>query len=163
MKHGDVVGRVEGVSDRKQPDRYEEDVLRSVERMLRATPPRYLVGLSRVVLRDAGGLRRKERLTRKRLEHKGRVRMGEYHHAVRGSQARIELFVDEILYQDSQPWLLRLRLMRDLFLAATLFHEIGHHIQAAIEPEYADKERTADSWRNQLTKRFFRSEHACFM
>jgi hypothetical protein len=136
-----------------------------VERMLESVPPRYLFGLKEVVLTNKAGLSRKRR--RSVSKSRGRkVKQAEarglYHAAWKGQQAWIEIFVDNTLnfYQKrSWRWLLHLGFFRESDLGGVLFHEIGHHIDATIRPEFREKEDIADDWSIRLRRAWFRNEH----
>jgi len=40
-----------------------------------------------------------------------------------------------------------------------LFHEIGHHIDATIRPEFREKEDVADTWSKKLLRTYFRERY----
>src|SRR5687767_5381295 len=103
------------------------DVRPLIERLLTEVPPRFLVGLGKVVLRDETGLVKREKQRRKSLgRRKGQVILGLYHRSWAGRKAHIELFVDRI-YEDWPSWLLRLPPIREVVIGSVLFHEVGHH------------------------------------
>lgn len=56
-------------------------------------------------------------------------------------------------------WLLKLRLLRNLLIADTLFHELGHHIHKVQRPEHREQEDVADDWGNRLSREYVRREH----
>jgi hypothetical protein len=135
-----------------------------VERMLESVLPRYLFGLKEVVLTNKTGLSRKRR--RSVSKSRGRkVKQAEarglYHAAWKGQQAWIEIFVDNALniYQKgSWRWLLHFGYFRESELGGVLFHEVGHHIDATIRPEFREKEDIADDWSTRLCRAWFRNE-----
>ena len=49
--------------------------------------------------------------------------------------------------------------MREWCYANVLFHEMGHHIDATVLPEYREKEDVADSWIYKLYVPFFRKKY----
>src|SRR5712672_1489706 len=114
------------------------DVKATVSRMLGAVPSRYLVGLRTVVLTNTHALspRRKKG---KIPSHKRRIRADEcnglYHHAFRGDPPWIEIFVDNI-FRNAPSFVVRLALFREILLAKTLYHELGHHVHATQAPEH---------------------------
>jgi hypothetical protein len=128
------------------------DVRGSVERLLLGIPSKYLIGLDAVILRDTGGFTRSER--KKSQKDPTRALLGCYHRARRVTPPRIHLFVDNILDDGGSLWL-RIPLIRDILLAKTLFHEVGHHIQEHIAPEYRERETTADAWSMRLSAHYF--------
>jgi hypothetical protein len=48
-----------------------------------------------------------------------------------------------------------------VLVAPVLFHEIGHHIQAAIRPEFQEREDVADRWQVKLETIHYRKERPC--
>ncbi|MDR3739031.1 MAG: hypothetical protein P4L40_08415 [Terracidiphilus sp.] len=137
----------------------------TVEKMLASVPPKYLNGLSEVVLTNTAGLPRK--LRRSVTKSRGRkVRIvearGLYHQAWHGKPAWIEIFVDNALGPPPGGWL-RWLWLRGLFreggLSEVVFHEIGHHIHATVRPEHREKEDVADVWKLRLVRNYFRQRH----
>ena len=128
----------------------------SVERLLSDVPTKYLAGLGSVLLRDSGSLTRSERQKRERRPSSSLL--GTYYHAKGATPPQIHLFVDKILPGWS-PRVLRLPIILDVLLARPLFHEIGHHIQARIEPEHRDPEVVATEWSNKLAGAFMRRRY----
>lgn len=138
------------------------DVEALVSRMLASVPSKYLNGLSEVVLTNSSGLSRK----RRRSVTKARGRKvqiveagGLYHPAWQGSTPWIELFVDNILKRWQSGIWLKLGFFRESLIGDVLFHEIGHHIHATVQPEHRDKEDVADFWKVRLERIYARSRH----
>ncbi len=129
--------------------------------MVSSVSPKYLVGLDRVVLTNAGGLnhsRRKQKTwSRKRKTAIAQSR-GLYHESWRGAPAWIELFVDNIVGQLPRP-LIRIPILRDAAFAEVIFHEIGHHINKAIAPTHREREDVADSWSTSLGRHYFKRKY----
>ena len=137
------------------------DFKATVEVLLHAIPPTYLVGLGSVVLADAAGLNR----SRKRAKTWSRERkvgirecLGLYHCKWQGQPAWIELFVDNII-SSSPAGLWWIRPLREREIGQTLYHEIGHHIHATQAPRYREREDVADEWSTCLTKHFVQRRH----
>jgi hypothetical protein len=140
------------------------DVSSLVERMLGFVPPRYLLGLRDVVLTNKIGLSR----ARRRSVTKSRGRKvkilqarGLYHPAWKGERAWIEIFVDSTFagYEKGLwRWLLLFGYFQENELGGVLFHEIGHHIDATLRPEYREKEDIADDWSKKLMREWLRKE-----
>lgn len=140
--------------------RYQEfksrvDYAGTVELLLRYVPAKYLAGLHCVLLRDSGGLTRSEKV---RARKSRRGILGQYCRATQGQQAQIHLFVDQIARYWPAP-LLWWRRSREYLLADALYHEIGHHIDAQIAPEYRDRELTAEDWRGRLTLEYLQHRY----
>jgi hypothetical protein len=131
-----------------------------VQKLIRSVPEKYLRGLDCVVLTNQSGLSRRDRLgkvTSRGRRHPQSGVTGRYHHAQRGEKAWIELFVDKIEEGTSRiSWV---PLLREIFFGMVLFHEIGHHIDYTVKPEFREKENVADDWAKKLYGNFFRREH----
>ncbi len=135
------------------------------EKLIASVPSRYLHGLSRVVLTNAGELPRK--LRRKMTKSRGkkvriRTARGLYHQAWHGKPAWIEIYVDNTLsFYKRGVWrlLLYLAYFRESELGKVLFHEVGHHIDATVRPEFRESEDIADDWSTKLGRDWFRKNH----
>lgn len=132
-----------------------------VEQLLRAVPPKYLVGLKTVLLTNRGALTRDQR-RQKVFGRKGKYALAEargaYFRATNSSSAYVLLMVDNILGAWSS-WLLRVPYFRYSVLSETLYHEIGHHIHAVHQPVYDGEENVAESWRRKLNGIFIRRRY----
>jgi hypothetical protein len=118
-----------------------------VARLLSTVPAKYTIGLDSIVLTNQSGTPRRQRLgkvtSRGRRQPQGRV-LGRYHCARPDSPAWIELYVDKICAEIAiHPWV---PMGRTACYAQVLFHEIGHHVDATIRPEFREKEDVADDW-----------------
>ena len=51
------------------------------------------------------------------------------------------------------------RFYREMLFGDVLFHEIGHHIRATVQPEFREKEDVADGWKLRLTRQYTRFRH----
>ena len=130
---------------------------RLVQDLLKAVPPRYLVGLKTIILTNqAAGTRAQKR--QKLWSRNRKIRLadalGYYSAATRSSQATIVLHVDSIL-KGMRPWELRAPLLCYEPLATVLYHEIGHHIHAEHKPVHEGKENVAENWSGKLSGRFY--------
>lgn len=147
-----MVQIVENYKDYKPPT----FVRRSIERMLRSVPDKYLAGLGAIVLTNTASFSRKDR--RKKLKSRGRKvalrqSLGTYSRAWKGEKAWIELHVDNIL--ETAPRIsIVFPFIQDMILGDTLWHEIGHHIHKTQVPEFREREDVADTWLKKL-----RTEH----
>ena len=134
-----------------------------IERMLASVPPKYLVGLSEVVLTNSTGLSREMR--RSVTKARGRkVRIvearGLYRQAWQGKPAWIQIFVDNTLKGWEKGRWLNLSILRDILFGDVVFHEVGHHIHYTTCPEYREKEDVADTWMRKLKKQYLRRKYA---
>ncbi|MGB6728791.1 MAG: hypothetical protein WBE74_23060 [Terracidiphilus sp.] len=137
------------------------DVKSAVERMVASVPPKFLVGLSEVVLTNTAGLpRRRRRSVTKSRGKKLKIiqAAGLYHASINNRPAWIDIFVDRTLvgWRKGGFWWL---LPRELELQEIVFHEIGHHIHEAIRPEFRECEDVADVWKLHLSRSYFRKQH----
>ena len=57
------------------------------------------------------------------------------------------------------PLLLRSKFIADVFLAKTVFHEVGHHLDATIGSPSRTGEQAADSWSDILRRQYFRKQY----
>lgn len=131
------------------------DFTRSVGRLLRSVPSKYLTGLDSVILRDSSGLTREER--KKSGADSGKLPKGAYYRGSGSTPPRIHLFIDNMAQWSKRP--LQLPVMRDFIIAKTLFHELGHHIQDRIEPRHKSHEAAAKEWARELTSSFLRDQY----
>lgn len=126
-----------------------------------ALQPKYLIGLEEIVLRDASGFTRQE--MKQTTRSRGRKVLinecrGLYYARTPRQGAMIVLFIDNIIGK-LPLWVFRVPLFRDILLARTLFHEIGHHIHSHMHPEYKDSEAVANHWRQTIRREYFRKRY----
>jgi hypothetical protein len=153
--HPDVVERYTGYTP-------PFDVTALTGKLLASVPSRYLHGLSRIVLTNAGDLSRKlRRQVTKSRGRKVKVRetRGLYHPASKNEPAWIEIFVDNTLRAWERGWWLKLRYLREELIGDILFHEIGHHIHFVVRPEYRETEDVADVWKVRLSRNYSRKAY----
>lgn len=135
------------------------DVTSLIVRMAESVPPKYLVGLSEIVLTDQGELPRNRRRS-VTYSRKKKVRItntcGLYHPAWKRERPWIEIFVDAILKPWEKGLWLKIPFLRETELGEVLFHEIGHHIHCSVCPEYREKEDVADVWKVRLQRNYAR-------
>jgi hypothetical protein len=136
-------------------------VVKVVRRLLAGVPNQYLRGLDCVVLTNLSGQPRRKRLG-KVTSRGGRIEKsrvaGLYHGKWKGQSPWIELYVDQILRRWPR-WTLRIPFLRDVAIAETFYHELGHHVHLFIRPEYREKEDVADDWQRKFMKTFLRGEY----
>jgi hypothetical protein len=132
------------------------NVRTTVERLLRSVPAQYISGISMVILTDTGTMTSARKKGKVRSDGRKLV-LGEawalYHPKDSAREARIEIFVDNILSYWS-PRVLRIPLFRDQALAKVLFHEIGHHICHAVVPCGGSPEKAAERWCRKLSRTY---------
>src|ERR1051326_235774 len=143
-------------------ERYEKTkprpwLRRTVERMVKSVPREHLIGLESIVLSESSFL------TSKKLRVDGRTVpenkcLSFYHLATKDRKAWIELIVDNI-GGEYPTWLRRAPLVRDLPLSKTLFHEIGHHIEARSLRGAPSTEPEAEKWEIALARPYFKRRY----
>jgi len=136
------------------------NVLKTLHRLLRTVPGKYLRGLDCIVLTNEAGMSRKDRVgrvwSRRRKFDKSRV-LGRYHGSSRDCPY-IELRVDKIISSLNGTFL-RIPLLREIGFGSVLFHELGHHIHHKICPQHEEKEDVADQWAKKLIGNFIRKQY----
>lgn len=138
------------------------DVAAAIVKMLDPIPPKYLSGLSEIVLTNTAGLPRKLRrsMTKSR---KRKVRtaeaLGLYFQEWKGQPAWIKIYVNNVLRNWESGFWLKLRFLREMLLGDVLFHEIGHHIHRTVRPEFREREDVADEWKTKLQRHQFAFQH----
>lgn len=131
------------------------DVSKVVDRLLSGVRSDYLVDLKTVVLLNTGNLSKRIRQGTSSKTHRT---VGRYHLKSKESPAWIELFVDHLLC--GFPHICRRSsFFQDLYIASTLFHEIGHHIHYTKAPQYKEKEDVADVWGRKLNHHYSRRRY----
>ena len=132
-----------------------------VESLLLEVPAKYLTGLGIVVLTNSDNGNRKKR-RQKTLSRGRKVAVkdcrGLYLQQWQGRDARIELFIDNIVGY-LPHWLLTVPFLRNLIFGQVLFHEIGHHIHYTCAPEYREREDVANSWGKKLGRSYIRRKY----
>jgi hypothetical protein len=130
----------------------------TVNRLLDSLPPGYLSGLGIIVLTDAELVGRgKTRRVRGRKHNRNKC-LGFYHARTRGEAAWIELVADNIVAGLPRP-LSRVQFIRDIVVSQTLFHEIGHHLDATLGSGAPSGEAAAEDWCRRLSRMHFRKRY----
>jgi hypothetical protein len=138
------------------------DVAATVEKMLETVPPKFLNGLSEIVLTNTATLPRK--LRRSVTKSRGRkVKQAEarglYFQEWNNQPAWIQIYVDNTLRNWERGLWLKLSYFREQVLGNVLFHEIGHHIHKTLRPEFREREDVADEWKTKLRRNQFGLQH----
>src|SRR5882762_160352 len=134
------------------------DFKQVVETLLAYVPPKYLVGLKKIILTNSSALSRDQR-KQKTWSRNHKVRLsecrGSYFRATKSSSATVWLYVDNIVRHEP-AWIARVPLLRYMEPSNVLYHEIGHHIHATSKPAYKECEDVAEEWRRKLLGNFAR-------
>ena len=133
------------------------NVVKTVDRLLKGIPNRYLGNLHKVIIIDSNNLSNKYR--KKKVRSSGKTLnykdcYGFYYEAWRGRPAYIELIIDNI-FKFCPKVLAKIPILYNYLISETLYHELGHHIQRYHKPIFKEKENVADSWSSWLLKYFF--------
>jgi hypothetical protein len=137
------------------------DVTRAVRRMLRDVPPKFLHGLTSIVLTNVDALGRQERNRRTRGRGQRTTpgeTLGYYSETWKGNPAHITILVDNFEKRWGRSWL-RLGLIRDFAFSKLLFHELGHHIHRVHRPKHEGPENVADKWSKRLSGKYVRDRY----
>ena len=131
-----------------------------VERLISEVPQSRLSSLTSVVLTNSTARKAKN----SRIRSEGRKIpanhiAGLYHRSTRDRGAWIELYVDNIFPENTPLPIMRHRMLQDMFVGRTLFHEIGHHIDYTSSKEQ-DKEGAADKWKRDLLRQYFKKRYS---
>ncbi len=132
-----------------------------IDDLLKAVPPRYLVGLQTLILTNqAAQPRKRQRQKIWGRSHKIKLvqARGYYSGATRTSRASITLHIDNIL-KGTSPRDLKIPFLRYFSLGTVLYHEIGHHIHTEHNPIYEGKENVAEDWSDRLLQGFIQAHY----
>jgi hypothetical protein len=135
---------------------------RTIDKLLGAMPARYLSGLQSIVLTDSAsiGHGKTSRVGGRKLDRKRC--QGFYHGGTRDRLAWIEITVDNVI-QKYPPRVMKVAFIREIVLADTLYHEIGHHLIARVGSGVRNESRAADEWSRHLSRYYFRKHHPYLM
>ena len=123
----------------------------TVERLVQSLDAQHMAGLRSIVLSSSAAIGRGKTGRVKGRKYQRSDCRGFYHPSWRGEQPWIELVVDNIVTAHSTS-LLRWQLFRDLFVAQTLYHEVGHHLQETVGSAAHSGEASAEDWQERLGK-----------
>jgi hypothetical protein len=132
-----------------------------VERLVAALPPRFLFGLKTIVLTNTSNLnhdRRREKIWYKGRKYQTTESFALYHAKTKDQDAWIEIFVDKMLTYLPKV-LFRIPVIRDMFIANVLYHEVGHHFQRSRISERKETEGAAQDWSRDLGRAYFRRKY----
>jgi hypothetical protein len=130
----------------------------SVEKLLSGVSKEYLGGLESVVLTNSGSIGKG--MTRRAQGRKYRRQScaGFYHPRQKGIRPWIEIIVDNTL-GDMPQMLLWIPIIREGMLSGTLFHELGHHLDATVGAPAPTGEAAAEAWSKRLSKTYFQKRY----
>ena len=135
-----------------------QGVRSAIEKLLSAVPEEFQAGLVSVVLTNSDSVGKGKTRRVKGRKYRQRSCGGFYHPRHKGERPWIEVVVDNTL-GDTPPLLLRIPLIRELMLAGTLFHELGHHLDATVGAPAPSGEAAAEAWRKRLSRSYFRKHY----
>jgi hypothetical protein len=133
----------------------------TVRRLLASLSHGHLHGLAAVVLTNstlAASRRTAKPPRRRRRRRRSGTLLGRYFPGGSGHEAHIELVVDAIVGQIPRHFD-RVQFARDVTVSRTLYHEVGHHLDASIGTRSRDAERSAEAWRRRLQLLHFRRHY----
>jgi hypothetical protein len=130
----------------------------SVEKLLSGVPKESLVGLESIVLTDSGSIGKG--MTRRVQGRKYRRQScaGFYHPRQKGNRPWIQITVDHA-FCDTPRMLLCIPIIREGMLSGTLFHELGHHLDATVGAPAPTGEAAAEAWSKRLSKIYFQKRY----
>lgn len=129
-----------------------------IERMIRMVRPEYLVGLDSVVLTDSDTQKSERTWRLKGKKFSSQRCYGIYHPSSKEREAWIEILLDNIL-ASSHSLLMHFAVAQDVAIASTLYHEIGHHIEAMTVKGRLNRETAAETWVSKLGRPYFRRQY----
>jgi hypothetical protein len=129
-----------------------------IRKLLSTVPPHFLSGLKTIIATNSN----KGPLKKSRIRFRGRkLSMNQLEGLYRrnkNKEAWIELYLDNI-FNDSFTWAAKYRPVQEVFLAETLFHEIGHHIDHTVGGHEQNSESAAEKWRRHLIRQYVRKHY----
>ena len=126
----------------------------TVDRLLNSLSPELLTGLGAIVLTDAESIGRGKTHRVRGRKHDRNKCLGFYHPRTPRAMAWIELVVDKIVVGLHRPRR-GLQFFRDMLVSQTLFHEIGHHLDATVGSAAHGREAAAEDWCRRLRRTHF--------
>ncbi len=145
---------VEDYKDYRPPS----GIRRTIERLLSTLPDRYHSGLESVVLTNAAavGPGKTDRIGNRKYYR--RDCRGFYHSRRESGKPWIEIIVDNVI-ADTPLAAIKVPPIREIMFAETLFHEVGHHLNATVGSLARGGESAAEKWCRRLTRHYFRNQY----
>jgi hypothetical protein len=137
------------------------NVMGIIQKLVDFVPDKLLVGISHVVITNTGALshdRRRMKIWIRGKKYSIMESFAVYYPKSREERAYIEIFVDNIIKYYSSLWL-KVPCYRAIVFADVLYHEIGHHLQDTVYPEYRDGEDAAEEWMDELLSLFIKKNY----
>jgi len=128
-----------------------EFVRGSMERLLGSLTPEHVGGLESIVLTNSGAVGRGKTHRIRGRKYRRNTCHGFYHSATLSERAWIEIIVDTTVVPLPRALLLT-NAVPDFLLAQTLYHEVGHHLDATVGSASRTGEAAAEDWRRRLTR-----------
>jgi hypothetical protein len=130
----------------------------AIEKLLSAVPEEFQAGLESVVLTNSDSVGKGKTRRVKGRKYRQQSCGGFYHRRHKGERPWIEIVVDNTL-GDTPPLVLGIPLIREMMLAGTLFHELGHHLDVTVGSPAPSGEAAAEAWRQRLSKSYLRKHY----
>jgi len=130
----------------------------TIEKLLSAVPEEFQAGLESVVLTNSVAVGKGKTHRVKGRKYRQQSCGGFYHPRHKSERPWIEIVVDNTL-GNTPPLVLRIPLVRELMLAGTLFHELGHHLDSTVGAPAPSGEAAAEAWRKRLSRSYFRKHY----
>lgn len=130
----------------------------TVERLLASLEPEHVSGVESVVLTDGASIGKGKTHRIGKRKYRRSNCLGFYRRASRTGRPWIELVADNIVPTIPRQ-LLWLQLFRDVCVANTLYHEVGHHLEHTVGAATRRGETAADDWCKRLTRIHFRKRY----
>jgi hypothetical protein len=134
----------------------------SVEKLLSGVPKEFLGGLESVILTNSESIGKG---TTRRVKGRKYLRKncrGFYHPHHKGNRPWIEIVIDNTL-GDTPALILWVPFIREVMLSETLFHELGHHLDATVGAPAPSGEAAAEAWSKRLFRTYFQRQYWYFL
>lgn len=135
---------------------------RVVERLLSTLPEGHLAGLEAVVLTNSARMGKGKTKRIKGRKYPEAQCLGFYHPATQQKGPWIQIVVDNIAAH-MPPFFWRSKFLSDMIFAGTVYHEVGHHLDATIGSPSRTGEAAADEWSRRLRLRHFAARYPILM
>jgi len=131
-------------------------LVKSVHKLLSIIRPDRIRAIEAVILTDSDSIGRGRTQRVRGRKYDRRDCRGFYHPAGQHNTAWIEIVVDNVL-AGVPPLAQAIPLVRELLLADTVYHEVGHHLQQTYGA--AAGEGVAEKWARRTGQRFLRKHY----
>lgn len=131
----------------------------TVERLLSSLAPEHIGRLSAVVLTDSRAIGKGRTGRVGARKYRRNECRGFYHARSRAGEAWVEIVVDNVRLSDTPAPLLWFQFVRDIVIAETLYHEVGHHLDETVGAARRRGEAAAEDWRKRLSRIHFQKKY----